>query len=427
MSQRDAITHVFVHDFARHLETQLTSDAKSDQGPRFSPDGKSIAFIRDRHELRLIDPVSKQEKLLVSGFIGGGFEWSGDGKWIAYAAAGDRGLRNVYVIPAAGGAGRQISFLANSNVSSIHFSPDGTYLLYETGQRTENPQIARIDLTPALPKFAEERFDDLFKPEPGRGRGANGAELKPPAKPVEIDFNQIRERISMLPLGLEVSNPQISPDGKLLLFTATVAGQQSLYLYPLEEPAGGGRGEGGGRGAAGRTARQLTSTPGAKQHAQFSPDSKEVYYLDAGRITAIGVDTRQARAVAVSAEMDVDFAKEKIAVFEEAWAGQRDGYYDPKYHGADWNAVRKTYAPLIEASSTPDEMRRILRMMIGELNSSHSGITSPAAAAATGGRDVVGQLGLSFDRAEYERSGKLKITEVLPHSPAALAKSLAPG
>ena len=48
-------------------------------------------------------------------------------------------------------------------------------------------------------------------------------------------------------------------------------------------------------------------------------------------------------------------------------------------------------------------MRAILRLMIGELNSSHSGISAPAAGgAAARGRDVVGQLGLSFDRAEYE-------------------------
>jgi C-terminal processing protease CtpA/Prc len=65
-------------------------------------------------------------------------------------------------------------------------------------------------------------------------------------------------------------------------------------------------------------------------------------------------------------------------------------------------------------------MRAILRLMIGELNSSHSGISAPAAAG--GGRGVVGQLGLSFDRATYETSGKLKIADVLPHSPAELAK-----
>ncbi len=93
----------------------------------------------------------------------------------------------------------------------------------------------------------------------------------------------------------------------------------------------------------------MTTTPGAKNHAQFSPDSREVYYLEGGRVQAIPVDTRVARAVERNAEMDVDFDQEKMAVFEEAWAGQRDGFYDPKYHGADWNAVRKTYAPLIEA------------------------------------------------------------------------------
>jgi C-terminal processing protease CtpA/Prc len=40
----------------------------------------------------------------------------------------------------------------------------------------------------------------------------------------------------------------------------------------------------------------------------------------------------------------------------------------------------------------------------------------------TGPRAATGQLGLSFDRMEYEKSGKLVITAVLPHSPAALAK-----
>jgi C-terminal processing protease CtpA/Prc len=164
----------------------------------------------------------------------------------------------------------------------------------------------------------------------------------------------------------------------------------------------------------------LTSTPGARTRAQFSADSRDVYFLEGGRVSAIGVDNRQTRSVTIDAEMDVDFSQEKMAVFEEAWAAQRDQYADPHYNGADWNAVRRTYAPLIEGTRNPDEMRAILRLMIGELNSSHSGVTAPASAA--GGRGVIGQLGLSFDRGTYEGAGKLKITEVLPHSPADLAK-----
>jgi Tol biopolymer transport system component/C-terminal processing protease CtpA/Prc len=431
LSPRDAVNHLFLYDFARHAETQLTHDALPDQGPRFSPDGKSIAFIRDRKELRVVDPEARQERLLASGFLGGGFgpgalTWSPDSKWIAYTGSEGGGLRNVYVVPATGGTPRPVTFLSNGNVSSLEWSPDGKFLLFETSQRTETPQVVRVDLVPHQPTFAEERLDDLFKPEPPRpgGRGAAAAEAKPPAK-VEIEFDDIRERVTMLPIGMTVSSPKISPDGKLLLFSAAVGAQSNLYLYPLEEtpPLGGGRGGRGGPGSE-RGLRQLTTTPGARNHAQFSPDSREVYYLEAGRVQAITVDTRVARAVNVNAEMDVDFNQEKMAVFEEAWAGQRDGFYDPKYHGADWNAVRRTYAPLIEACRTPDEMRRILRMMIGELNSSHSGVSAPAAAGAeaAGPRAVTGQLGLSFDRGEYERSGKLKITAVLPHSPAALAK-----
>ncbi len=57
-------------------------------------------------------------------------------------------------------------------MNSLRWSPDGTYILYETSQRTETPQVARINLIPPPPKFTEERFEDLFKPEPpARGRG----------------------------------------------------------------------------------------------------------------------------------------------------------------------------------------------------------------------------------------------------------------
>jgi len=58
-------------------------------------------------------------------------------------------------------------------------------------------------------------------------------------KPVEIVFEGIRDRISMLPVGLDVSNPQISPDGRTLLLMATVGGQQNLYLFSLDEVRGG--------------------------------------------------------------------------------------------------------------------------------------------------------------------------------------------
>ena len=55
-----------------------------------------------------------------------------------------------------------MSFLANANATGVAWSPDGTFLLFDTGQRTEVPQLARVDLILRTPKFREDQFRDLF-------------------------------------------------------------------------------------------------------------------------------------------------------------------------------------------------------------------------------------------------------------------------
>jgi hypothetical protein len=149
------------------------------------------------------------------------------------------------------------------------------------------------------------------------------------------------------------------------------AGRQNLYIYYWTHSRGNGR-------------QTADSTPGFKRNAQFSPDSKEVFYLEQGRINVVAVDTRTPRPVSVAAEMDVDFAREKIEVFNQAWSYLRDGFYDPNFHGVDWQAVRAEYAPRIAGARTPDEMRRLLSLMVGELNASHSGVSGPSTGQASG-------------------------------------------
>jgi len=55
--------------------------------------------------------------------------------------------------------------------------------------------------------------------------------------------------------------------------------------------------------------------------------------------------------------------------------------------------------------------------MVGELNASHSGVNGASFSPAPN----VGRLGVRFVRQDYEQSGKLKISEVLTLSPAALS------
>ena len=192
--------------------------------------------------------------------------------------------------------------------------------------------------------------DRAWTPAPGERRGGGAAPdrdrdaepARDPSKPVEIVFDDIRRRLSLLPVGVDVTAQTISPDGRSLLLTATAEGQQNLYVYSLDELA---------REPA--VARQLTSTAGAKADAQFTPDSREIFYLEQGRITVMPVETRVARPVAVTAELDVDFAQEKMEVFRQAWTYMRDGFYDDKFHGVNWDAVRTQYAPRIAGAQTP--------------------------------------------------------------------------
>ena len=59
VSERDGVPHLFLYDFTTSRETQLTSGAVGDAAPRVSPDGKSVAFVRDGKELRVLDLAAK--------------------------------------------------------------------------------------------------------------------------------------------------------------------------------------------------------------------------------------------------------------------------------------------------------------------------------------------------------------------------------
>lgn len=439
VSDRDRVPHLFLYDFTSNSETQLTRDAADDSTPRFSPDGKSLAFIRSAKDLRVMDMAAKTDRLVKTAIFerpplisDRPFVWSPDGKWLAYVPVAENQFKNVHVVSVEGGSGEPASYLANVFSNSISWSPDGAYLLFDTGQRTESTQLARVDLVPRTPRFREDQFRDLFREEPPRNvtppnrpeprpsespapspvPSASPAEERRPApKPVQVVFDDIRRRLSFVPVGLDVTYQTISPDGKWVALIANAANQGNIYLYSLDELS---------REPA--VAKQLTSTAGFKSWAQFSPDNKEIFFIESGRIGVVNLEGR-VRSLAVTAELDVDFSREKMEVFRQGWSYLRDFFYDPGFHGANWEAVRSEYEPLIAGSRTPDEMRRLLNLMVGELNASHLGAGLPPNAFPP----ATGRTGLRFDRREYENTGRLRVTEVIALSPAAIAGTIKVG
>ena len=172
VSDRDGSQGLYLYDFGSGQETRLTQAAAGDVTPIVSPDGKSVVFQRGGTELHVIDLDTKRDRMLTRGKFDrapftadGAVAWSPDNRWLAFVDHAAKGFSNVYVIPAAGGERRQLTFLANVFGGTVAWSPDGTYLIYDSGQRTEERQLARIDLTLRTPRFREDQFRDLFRVE----------------------------------------------------------------------------------------------------------------------------------------------------------------------------------------------------------------------------------------------------------------------
>lgn len=450
VSERDLSANLREYDFATGADRALTQGRARSTVPAFSPDGKMIAYVRDGKELRVIAMEGgkvARDTAIFTGALGAFDEslpvWSPDSRWLAFTVTDRKAFDNVHVIPAEGGMARPVSFLANGQTGSkIAWSPDGKFILVDTGQRSEDSRMLRIDLLPNTPKYKEDAFRDLFKPGenpgnpavPTEGPSSKADAAKPdpkePAKadakpaptagakkkiePVRIVFEGIRERASFLPLGMDVGYPVISPDGKTLLFRARQAGQTNFYTYNLDELA-----------KEPAVPVQLTSTRRPKDGGAFTPDSKEVFFLEGGGIVSNPVDTPKPKPLSANAELDVDFDVEKTVVFEQAWGILDRGFYDPKFHGKDWDKLRQDWTPYIAGARTGDELRRNINLLIGELNASHSGIRAPDPAGPQPAR--AGDLGLRFDREAYEAGKGLVIREVVALGPAAIEGGIKPG
>lgn len=433
VSRRDGEPSLFMYDFRSETEERLTDGSAEAYAPVFAPEGDELAYLRDGRELRILDTGSGEERTVAEGVlratpwsVGGRITWSPDGRWVAYVDQAGA-FSNARVAPADGSADPQrVSFLANGFSGSLQWSPDGTSLFFNTSQRTEDGRVARVDLVPRTPTFREDRFRELFVEEVPEEEGAGArreaaadaspgqeATAEETDEPGEVEFDGIRRRLELLPVGLDAGRVVLSPDGESLVVAARAEGQTNLYVYSIaplaDEPP---------------VARQLTSSPGSKSSLQFSPDGSEIWYLHRGEISAVDVESGETRKLAVRADMEVDRDREKRAAFDQAWSALDDFFYDGDFHGADWRAVRDRFAPYAAGATTDGEFDRIVNLMVGELNASHLGIRR------YGDEDEgaePGRLGLRFDREALESEGRFLITGVVPLGPADVSGEIRAG
>jgi carboxyl-terminal processing protease len=109
-------------------------------------------------------------------------------------------------------------------------------------------------------------------------------------------------------------------------------------------------------------------------------------------------------------------AKDRLEVFDDVWKGVRDRYYDPEFHGVNWDEVGKRYRPQVESVKTDFEFYALVNRMTGELHDAHTRFNSPA---VWENRQKQQGVTIGFQMTELE--GKVVVTEVIPKSNSANA------
>jgi carboxyl-terminal processing protease len=105
----------------------------------------------------------------------------------------------------------------------------------------------------------------------------------------------------------------------------------------------------------------------------------------------------------------------QIDTFEQVWTTIRDKHWEKKPGGLDWQAIHDEFRPKVEKAQNAEEVRTLLREMLGRLHQTHFGIL-PASVYHSIGEEVFGDGSSGIDLRILE--GQAVVTSVDPRSPA---------
>jgi dipeptidyl aminopeptidase/acylaminoacyl peptidase len=156
-------SHLYLFDVAAKKLDTLTSGKYDENNPSWSPDGKMIAFVSDRSpdpdksintDIYLIEARKGAEMRRLTTFegddnnSGSKLAWSPDGKSIAYVRGGSKTMSiydqyRVAIVAVAGGEPRMLTESLDRPVTAPRWTADGTSLLFlVTDDRTQ--YVARV-------------------------------------------------------------------------------------------------------------------------------------------------------------------------------------------------------------------------------------------------------------------------------------------
>ena len=384
---------------SRWEEKQLTRSWKSPCfQPRYSPDGKRMAYLEDRTTLKVLDLETGESVVVLDGkynysYSDGDQEyaWSPDGRWlvVGYFEYGGWKHPDLGLVPADGSCPpvnlTQGAYFDNTPRWVLR----GNAILYRTdyhGYRSHGSWGSNSDLYLLFLRSGEWLNWRKSREE----RKVFGVDTVA-GGPLELEGLSDRMiRLTWSPSS--VGDFYLASDGRKLYYSAASEDGYDLWVKDFDDSSvrlclkGGG-----GRLVANERTNQL-------------------FILSDGRIRVLDLVSGQCEPLAIRGEFRWRPGEERAYIFEHVWKQMADKLYDPAMNGVDWEYYRNEYRRFLSHINNNYDFSEMVSEMLGELDVSHTGMRYYRM-----DRDVTGKLGVFFDEA-YEGDG-LRIAEILRQGP----------
>ncbi|MDP7302153.1 MAG: S41 family peptidase, partial [Pirellulaceae bacterium] len=218
---------------------------------------------------------------------------------------------------------------------------------------------------------------------------------------VKIDFDRIHQRLRRVSIA-DTSEGGLfwSHDSKKLVFTATIDGKRGTYTISPPEDL---------------NAKLLTTQTG--RNPVWLSKGNQIVWLGNGTPASV-TDSGKVTSYDFSAAQAVDIAARYQAAFDQCWQAMRDRFYDGTLNHRNWDAIRRKYQPLAAQAVDGNMFSEVVNLMLGELNGSHLGFirTGNSSADDDDWRETTAHLGVRFE-SKHKGPG-WRIKDVIPNSPA---------
>ena len=376
-----------------------------------SPDGKMLAYLKDRTAVAVMDIKSGKERILLDKSVNysysdgdQNFEWSPDSRYILcnYQANGGWNNEDVALIDVETG---EITDLTESGYTDSNFrwalkgkamtwasdragyrshgswgAEDDIYIMFFDGMRYLDFMRDKEDR-----EIAEMMKDEKEKKD--EKKDSVKAEKKPEALVLQLDDR--KDRIVRLTRASgRLGDHYLTQDGKKLYYMVRLENGKDLCMLDLENNS------------------VKVVSKGVYGSLYPTPDDKYLYLLSGGGISKMSTSNGSRETVSFSGDFEYKAAEEREYIFNHVWKQVNEKFYVTDIHGIDWEGYRKTYEKFLPHIDNNFDFQEMLSEMLGELNGSHTGARYQYRSGLN-----MADLGVLYDL-DHEGDG-LKIKEVV--------------